>query len=128
MLELLHNWLLGYGLNEDLIFYVSRAIAVLFVLFLAALANFIAKRFILSTLTHIISKTKTKWDDAVLQQRALNHLTHLAPALVIFILTPLALLTSRLTGSDHLLHLCRMCIMYYHLIILLVCNVILSLV
>ena len=113
MLELLQNWLLGYGLNEDLTFYISRAIAVLFVLFLAALANFIAKRFILSALTHIISRTKTKWDDAVLQERALNHLTHLAPALVIYVLTPVAL-----EGLDFAVTLIRSSIQIYMLVIL----------
>jgi len=91
MLEILQNWLLGHGIGEGLTFYVARAVAVIVVLFLAVIANFIAKRYILSALTHIISRSKSKWDDAILRKRALNHLVHLAPALVIYVLTPIAL-------------------------------------
>ena len=91
MLELLQNWLLGQGINESLTFYLARAVAVMVVLLLAAAANFVAKRYILSALTHIISRSKSKWDDAVLRQRTLKRLAHLAPALVIFVLTPIAL-------------------------------------
>ena len=91
MLELLQNWLLGHGIGEELTFYVARAVAVIVVLFLAVIVNFIVKRYILSALTHIVSRSKSKWDDAILRQRTLNHLVHLAPALVIYVLTPIAL-------------------------------------
>lgn len=113
MLELLQNWLSGYGLNEGLTFYLSRAAAVIFVLFLAVLANFVAKRYILTALTHLISKTKSKWDDAVLRERVLNHLTHLAPALVIYVLTPIAL-----EGLDFIVMIIRGCLQIYMIIIL----------
>jgi miniconductance mechanosensitive channel len=91
MLELIQNSLLNQGLSEDLAFYLSRVVTVVVVLIFSVAINFIAKRYVLSALTYLISKTKTKWDDAVLQHRALNHLTHLAPALVIYVLTPMAL-------------------------------------
>jgi len=91
MLELLHSWLLGHGINEDIAFYFARGIAIIVVLILSFAANFVAKRYILSTLTYIIAKSKSKWDDAMLRQRALNRLAHLAPAVVIYMLTPLAL-------------------------------------
>ena len=91
MLELLQTWLLSHGIAEDFVFYIARGLSTVAVLILSIAANFIAKRYILSALTYVISKTKTKWDDAVLRQRALNHLTHLAPALVIYVLTPFAL-------------------------------------
>ena len=91
MLELLQNWLLGYGINESLAFYTARTVAVMAVLILAAMANFVAKRYILSALTHIISRSKSKWDDAILGQRTLKRLARLAPALVVYVLTPFAL-------------------------------------
>ena len=91
MLELIQNTLLNNGFNENLAFYLTRAIAVVIVLGLSVAVNFIAKRYVLSSVAYLISKTKTRWDDALLHQRALDHLTHLAPALVIFVLTPIAL-------------------------------------
>ncbi len=91
MLELLNTWLLDQGINESLSFYAARGMAIMVVLLLSISANFIAKRYILTALTHIISKSKSKWDDAVLRQRTLNRLAHLAPALVIYVLTPIAM-------------------------------------
>jgi miniconductance mechanosensitive channel len=91
MLELLHTWLLDHGTGESLAFYLARGIAVVSVLVLSIAANFVAKRYILSALAYVISRSKSKWDDAFLRQRALNRLAHLAPALVIYVLTPIAL-------------------------------------
>lgn len=113
MLELLQNWLLGQGIGEELTFYVARAVAVIVVLSLAVIANFIARRYILSALTHIISRSKSKWDDAILRQRVLNHLAHLAPALVIYVLTPIAL-----EGMDSSITVIRGALQIYMLVVL----------
>ncbi len=91
MLELLQNWLLGRGLGESLAFYLARGGAFLGVLILSAVANLVAKRYILSALTWAISRSKTDWDDAFLRRRVLKRLANLAPVLVIYVLTPMAL-------------------------------------
>jgi len=91
MLEWLQNWLSAYGVNASLSLYVSYTVAVVAVLLLATAANFVAKRYILSVVHHIISKSRTQWDDAILGKRTLRRLTNLAPALVMYVLTPVAL-------------------------------------
>ena len=91
MLEFLQTWLQDYGASEYLVFYFARGIAALAVLLLSVTVNFVAKRYILTSLTYLITRSKTKWDDAILRQGAPNRLAHLAPALVIFVLTPFAL-------------------------------------
>jgi len=91
MLELINSWLLDQGVNQGLAYYFSRGIAITGMLLLSVAANFIAKRYILSALAYLISKSSAKWDDAVLRQRTLNRLAHLAPAVVIFVLTPIVL-------------------------------------
>jgi miniconductance mechanosensitive channel len=113
MLELLQNWLLGLGIGEQLTFYVAHAVAVIVVLLLAVIVNFIAKHYILAAVSHIISRSKSKWDDAILHQRALNHLAHLAPALVIYVLTPVAL-----EGLDSSIAVIRGILQIYMLVIL----------
>ena len=113
MLELLQNWLLGHGIGEGITFYLARVMAVTVVLFLAMIANFIAKRYILTALTHLITKSKSKWDDAILRQKALDRLAHLAPALVIYVLTPIAL-----EGLDSLIAVIRGALQIYMLVIL----------
>ena len=113
MLELLQNWLLDHGINQGLAFYVARGLAVATMLGLSLLANFVAKRYIVATLTHVISKSKSKWDDAVVRQRTLNRLAHLAPALVIYMLTPIAL-----ESFDGLITFIRSALQVYMIVIM----------
>ena len=91
MLELLQTWLLNHGIQETIAYYFARGTAVTVVLMLSVAVNFVAKHYILSALTHIISRSKSKWDDAFVRQRTLNRAAHLAPALIIYIFTPFAL-------------------------------------
>jgi len=113
MLELLQNWLLDHGINDDLAIYIARGVAVVVVLGLSTLANFVAKRYIVATLTYVISKSKSKWDDAVVRQKTLNRLAHFAPALVIYMLTPFAL-----EGLDWIVTFIRSALQIYMIIIM----------
>jgi miniconductance mechanosensitive channel len=113
MLELLQNWLLGHGINEGVTFYVARGVAVVVVILLSTLVNFVAKRYIVATLTYIISKSTSKWDDAVVRQKTLNRLAHFAPALVIYLLTPFAL-----EGLEWLITFIRDVLQIYMIIIM----------
>ena len=113
MLEFLQNWLSGHGLVEGLSFYVARGIAVVAVLGLGVIAGFVAKHYIVSALTYVISRSRTRWDDAVLRQRVLNRLAHLVPAVVIYDLIPIAL-----EGLDSLIAIIRSGLLIYMIIIL----------
>ena len=113
MLELLQNWLSGHGISEDLAFYVARGVAVVAVLVTSVVADFVARRYLLSALTFVISKSKSTWDDAILRQHTLNRLAHLAPALVIYVLAPLAL-----DGLDSVIVLVRGALQIYMILIL----------
>ena len=113
MLELLNTWLLDNGINEGLAFYFARGVAIVVVLLLSFVANFVAKRYIVSALSYVISRSKSRWDDAVLRQRTLNRMAHLAPAIVIFVLTPIAL-----QGLDTTIAIIRDALLIYMIIIL----------
>jgi len=64
------------------------ALAVLVMIGLAFLANLVAKYVILRVLRRFITRTKTKWDDILMEKRVFTRLSHLAPALVIYLLSP----------------------------------------
>lgn len=113
MLELINSWLLDQGINQGLAHYLSRGIAIAGVLALGVGANFVAKRYILSALAYLISKSSSKWDDSVLRQRTLNRLAHLAPALVVFVLTPIAL-----EGFNSIIEIVRGALLIYMIVIL----------
>ena len=113
MLELLQAWLQAHGISDQLTFYFSRGLAAVVVLLLSVAADFVAKRYILSSLTYFISHSKTTWDDAILRHRIPNRLAHLAPAVVIFVLTPYAL-----DGMEGTIAFIRGAIQIYMIIIL----------
>lgn len=113
MLELIHSWLVDQGMQTGLALFTARGLAMAGVLILSAAADLVAKRYILAAITYAITRSKSTWDDAVLRQRALNRLAHLAPALVIFILTPFAL-----EGMDTTIAVLRGATQIYMIIIL----------
>jgi miniconductance mechanosensitive channel len=57
---------------------------------IAFIANFITKNFILRAIRHIIKKSKTSWDDILIERKVLRRLSHLAPALIFYFLIPIA--------------------------------------
>jgi len=84
MLEILNKWFIDIGVNETLANYLGWAAVVVIIFILAALSHFIAKKFFLTGISFLVKKSKTKWDDALLQRKVFNRLSHFAPALVIF--------------------------------------------
>lgn len=85
MLEILKTWLSDQGLNLATADILGRAVILLAIVIFSFIANYLAKRFILRGLTAIVNRTKTQWDDAILQKKVFNRLAHLAPALVIYL-------------------------------------------
>jgi miniconductance mechanosensitive channel len=55
MLELLNTWLLDNGINESLALYIARGVAIVAVLLLSFVANFVAKRYALQGLDPAIA-------------------------------------------------------------------------
>ncbi len=113
MMETLQDWLLSLGISEDLTPYIVSGSAVIAVLLLSAVANFIAKRYIVSTLAFVASRSESKWDDAVLRPGVLNRIAHLVPALIIYKLTPIAL-----EGYDSAITFVTRALLIYMIVIL----------
>ena len=101
MLELIENWLVEQNLGAPTSLILARIIAYFFVIFLSVLANFVAKRLILSVVKSLVSRSRTSWDDALVQRRVFSKLSHLAPALVLYAGMPLALEGYGLLTSLH---------------------------
>jgi miniconductance mechanosensitive channel len=91
VLEFINNWLVSQGLSGATAMFLARSIAVVLVIILSILANYVVKRFILSGLVYSAGRTATKWDDMLVKRGVFNRLANFAPALVIYIMTPLAL-------------------------------------
>lgn len=101
MLELIENWLVEQNLDATAALVLARIIAYFFVISLSVLANFVAKRLIVSVVKSLVSRSRTTWDDTLVQRRVFSKLSHLAPALVLYTGMPLALEGYGLLTSLH---------------------------
>lgn len=84
MSTIIQQWLINWGLSGDLSLFISRALLIIFLLFLSFLANLIAKKGLIRIISRIVKKTKNTWDDIIIKQGVFNRLSHLAPAIVIY--------------------------------------------
>jgi len=101
MLELIENWMVGQSLSATAAFVLTRIVAYISVILLSVLANFVAKRLILSVVRSLVLRSRTSWDDSLVQRRVFSKLSHLAPALVLYTMMPLALEGYGLLTSLH---------------------------
>ena len=61
------------------------------VLVIAWLSNFITKRVIVRGVRIVVDKTKATWDDVFVEHHVFERLSHLAPALVVYVAAPVLL-------------------------------------
>ena len=62
-------------------------ILLFFLLILAFVVNIIAKKVILQIVEHFAAKSKTEWDDVLVKNGFFRRLSHLAPALIIYLMS-----------------------------------------
>ncbi len=84
MIEQIHTLLNSWRLNDPLAVYISWAVIIAAIILLSFIANCIAKRIVLSGISRLIKKTKTRWDNVLLENHVFTRLSHLVPALVIY--------------------------------------------
>ncbi len=85
------DWFTHQGLGMDNARIGAAAIMFLGVVVVAVLANFIAKAIVLRVVERAVRRSKAQWDDTFLTNKFFERLSHLAPAIVLHNLGPLAL-------------------------------------
>lgn len=83
-IDSLKNLLIEWGVSAYFADIFKITIVILAILFLAWLANFVAKRIILAILHALVRKSKTNWDDIIFERKVFNRLSLIAPAAVIY--------------------------------------------
>lgn len=87
-MEWLTDWLIGLGVEETFAMYLKLVI-LLFILFIFSyVTNLIVKKIFIRSIRSVIKKTKTVWDDALVENKVFTTLSHIAPAVVIYLTTP----------------------------------------
>jgi miniconductance mechanosensitive channel len=74
-----------WGIDEKYASHLNFFSGIAAILMLALLSDLITRRIIVSIIGRIVEKTTTNWDDIIYERRVFNRLSHLAPAIIIYI-------------------------------------------
>lgn len=88
MVTFLQDWLVRQGASAQTASPVILTVNIVFVVGLAFVANLVAKRFVVRALIGLAERTASQWDDAVIGRRVFHRLSHLAPAVLIYLAAP----------------------------------------
>lgn len=88
MIKFINSWLVYYGLNETLSFYISNILAAIAILLISFIVNLTIKKFLLKTIRVYIMKTSNKWDDVFLRNNIFKKLANIVPAAIIHSFAP----------------------------------------
>ncbi|MBU8913196.1 MAG: mechanosensitive ion channel family protein [Spirochaetales bacterium] len=87
---LAEGWFLALGLSDRPATVLARVAIVIVIVGLSLLSNFLAKKIISTVVRRIVRKSRSRWDDIIYDRGVLNRLSHIAPALVVYFMNPLA--------------------------------------
>lgn len=83
-MEFTRELLINYGIGENTAIYLSAVTIIALVALLCVLTNFITKKIILRLITHIIKNNKVEWDNAFLERKVFQRLSHIVPGTIIY--------------------------------------------
>ena len=91
MLDLLEKLFSKVGLSHDIAALLAQASAAAAVVLISYVAHYVVRKPVLAAVHTVIRRTASKWDDALIDNRVFRTLAHFVPALVIYVLAPVAL-------------------------------------
>ncbi len=91
LMDKLEKWIQSYPINVSIALFLKAVIALAIIALIAFIADYATKKIILSTLIRIAKKSKTEWDDYLIERKVFHKFAHFAPAIVVYYLIPLAL-------------------------------------
>jgi miniconductance mechanosensitive channel len=81
---LIEKWLMDLGLGFQFAEVLSVLIILIAITVIGWLVDFLTKRILLAFLTRLIRKTKTLWDDILLEKKVFSRVAHYAPAILVY--------------------------------------------
>lgn len=78
------NFLNRIGISSALIEPLNIVVGLVIITILASVSYFIARKIVLRLLHKVVHKTKTKWDDILLEKQVFTKLTHIVPGIILY--------------------------------------------
>lgn len=88
VLQQLKKWFTTWGLQEDLIDPLAVGAALLLLSLIVVLSYWLARRLLLRGVHRLVERSRTKWDDMLMNKNFFSYLAHLAPAIVLQVTAP----------------------------------------
>ncbi|WP_430815395.1 mechanosensitive ion channel family protein [Carboxylicivirga sp. RSCT41] len=101
--KLLTEQLTSAGVTDLYIKYILTALWLCVTLLVCWLANFITRKFITKALEKVIRKTKSKYDDLLVDRNVLSRIANLVPAVIIYVM--LGIIFEPFGHTDIVMHL-----------------------
>ncbi len=80
-----HDWLADQGLSELWINIFTLAIDIIAIVIISIVADYIARRVLLTVAHRWVVKTKATWDDYLLEHKVFRRLAHLVPGVIVLL-------------------------------------------
>lgn len=88
--EWAYNFLQLAGASVETADYLDNLFILALILLVAYLINYICRNILLKIFGHIAAKTKTLWDDLILERKLIHKLINIVPSIFIYIMLPFA--------------------------------------
>lgn len=88
MIDYIESLLLNYGINENVSLIISKILAVGIIIIICFIVDKITNRFLLKIVKRYINKSKSKWDDVLLNNNVFEVIARIPTALVIHAFAP----------------------------------------
>ena len=82
--QLFVGWLTDMGIPSDWAIVIKAVVFSCVILILSMLVNWIARMIIIVIEKNIIRRTRTTWDDILIEKKVFRRLSHIVPAVVIY--------------------------------------------
>jgi miniconductance mechanosensitive channel len=81
--QIYQQWLSSFNLSTNSVIIIQTVSILTVILLISLIADKIAKKIIVKSISNIVKKTKNNWDDIFLEKKVFDRLAHFAPAIVI---------------------------------------------
>ncbi len=89
MLDAISSALADLGINAQFTGFLARIFLFVTIVILCWVANTIAKRILLRIVASFAGRTRTQWDDTLVEKKTFHRLAHIVPAIVFYLMVPM---------------------------------------
>lgn len=90
MQEWINKLLINWGIISDEANEVNNTIILLFIILITVLIDYTCRYIFLGLFKRLAKKTRNQWDDLIVERKIINKLMHIIPAVLVYILLPIA--------------------------------------